>query len=83
MITIYTKEGCEGCQKSKQALIDSGATFLEVDVSKDINNLVELRDRLPGVQTVPQVFDGDEYVGGYPELKQWLGEKYFLTHSSE
>lgn len=32
----------------------------------------ELKELVPGVKSVPQIFDEDHHVGGFTELKEYL-----------
>lgn len=44
---------------------------MEIVVGVDCT-VEELKDLVPGVKTVPQIFDEDVYVGGFTELKEYL-----------
>ena len=64
---MYTKDGCPWCDKLVDLLCDRAVDFLEVKVDHSLENLDELKSRLPDVKTVPQLFHGDVYVGDYTD----------------
>jgi glutaredoxin 3 len=66
-VTIYTTRVCGYCLAAKRLLGVRGIPFTEVDVSSDPEKRAWLVDAT-GQRTVPQVFIGDESVGGYDEL---------------
>lgn len=70
MYTIYGKPECPWCDRAKDLLEPHEYSY--VDVSKDQEAkevLIEM-----GVRTVPQVFDGDNHVGGFEDFKKHLEE---------
>ncbi|HEX3510104.1 MAG TPA: glutaredoxin [Solirubrobacteraceae bacterium] len=67
-IVIYTTEPCSFCARVKGILSSRGATFSEVNLSKDPTGRVELAQRT-GMMTFPQVLVDGELLGGYAELQ--------------
>jgi glutaredoxin 3 len=67
-VTIYTKPTCGYCNAAKRLLAAKGAAWTEVDVARDPNRHQEMLRRSNGGYTVPQIFIGDEHVGGFDEL---------------
>jgi glutaredoxin 3 len=67
-VTIYTTSYCAWSARAKDLLRSKRVYFDEIDVTGDF----ELREKLisvtGGARTVPQVFVGDTYVGGYRDL---------------
>jgi glutaredoxin 3 len=66
-VTIYTTGWCGFCMQAKALLARKGIAFREIDVGDG----PALRDEMvarSGRRTVPQVFIGDEYLGGFDEL---------------
>ncbi len=67
-ITIYTTSYCAWSAQAKDLLRSKRVYFDEIDVTGD----VEMREKLVvmtgGARTVPQIFVGDAYVGGYRDL---------------
>ena len=70
-IKIYTKEYCGYCARAKELLREKGLMFEEVDVTHDDPMRQKLVELTGGRLTVPQIFIGSVYVGGYSDLAQW------------
>lgn len=66
-LTIYTKDYCPYCVQAKNLLSSIGATYEEIDVTHDQNTLIEIVKKT-GMRTVPQIFLGDECLGGYSDI---------------
>ena len=67
-VTIYTTDTCPYCVRAKQVLKTQGVPFSEVNVTGDDARrrwLVEMT----GQRTVPQIFFGEEPVGGCTDLE--------------
>ncbi len=67
-VIIYTKEYCPYCQAAKQLLLGKKVSFEEIDVTHDEGRLEKLIEKT-GHQTIPQIFIGDRFIGGFTELK--------------
>ena len=67
-IVIYSTQVCPYCVKAKQLLSAKGATYQEIDISRDPALVEEVQTRSGGRKTVPQIFIGDLHVGGCDEL---------------
>jgi len=66
-VTIYTTRICGYCVAAKRLLRSRGVEYREIDVTADDEKrrwLVETTGR----KTVPQIFIGEESIGGYEEL---------------
>jgi glutaredoxin 3 len=66
-ITIYLTGWCPYCQRAKQLLLTKNLGFTEIDVEAG----PEIRDdmvRKSGRRTVPQIFIGEQHVGGCDDL---------------
>lgn len=67
-ITVYTTVVCSYCNAAKRLLTQRGFDYTEVDLT----NNPELRQQLSaansGYRTVPMIFIGKEFIGGYTEL---------------
>jgi glutaredoxin 3 len=66
-ITIYTTRVCPYCVAAKRLLKERGATYREIDVTGDDAKRAWLVETT-GRRTVPQIFFGDEAIGGYDDL---------------
>jgi len=69
-VTIYTTQTCGFCLRAKQLLADRGISYQEVDVTGDDEARARLVEKSDGRRTVPQIFIGEEGIGGYTELAQ-------------
>jgi glutaredoxin 3 len=67
-IEIYTKFGCPYCSRAKQLLAGKEQDFTEYDVSMGGPKKEEMTRRAPDSRTVPQIFIGDQHVGGCDDL---------------
>jgi glutaredoxin 3 len=73
MITIYTKDYCPYCVKAKNLLSSLGATYEEIDITGTPEIIVELAKK-SGMRTVPQIFIGDECLGGFDSINAMNNE---------
>ncbi len=67
-IEIYTSPLCGFCHAAKRLLTAKGASFTEIDLSRQPDRRAEMVRRAEGGRTVPQIFIGDIHVGGCDEL---------------
>ncbi len=65
--TIYSKDSCSFCVRAKVLLEQHGVDFEYVDLTGDLDAQLELARRT-GRLTMPQVFVGDELIGGFEDL---------------
>ena len=68
VIEIYTTPYCPYCLDAKTLLKKKGASFSEIDVSRDRDLRVKMIARAQGQTTVPQIFIGATHVGGCDDL---------------
>jgi glutaredoxin 3 len=66
-IDIYTKVTCFYCMRAKALFDQKQVSFNEIKIDNDNDLRNEMIKRSGGV-TVPQIFIGDEYIGGCDEL---------------
>ena len=66
-IDIYTKATCFYCMRAKALFDQKQVSFNEIKIDNDNDLRNEMIKRSGGV-TVPQVFIGDQYVGGCDDL---------------
>lgn len=67
-VEIYTSPLCGFCHAAKRLLNEKGVSFSEVDVLKEPGRKAEMIKRANGGRTVPQIFIGDDHVGGCDDL---------------
>ena len=66
-IEIYTTPTCPYCHAAKALLNDKGAEYTEITVL-DPALRAAMTERAHGRRTVPQIFIGEQHVGGYDDL---------------
>lgn len=66
-VTIYTTRFCPFCVRAKHVLTNKGAAFKEIPVDGDNAMRRELQER-SGQRTVPQIWIGEQHIGGCDEL---------------
>lgn len=69
---VWSKDYCPYCVQAKALLESNNIEYEERVIGKEWTKK-QLLEAVPNARTVPQIFLGDEYVGGYTELKQRLG----------
>ncbi len=68
-VLIYVEEGCKYAARARQLLMANGALFHEKDITYAEDLRREMIER-SGQQTTPQIFIGDEHIGGYDDLQK-------------
>jgi glutaredoxin 3 len=69
-ITIYSQRGCRYSQRAKALLRSKDLPFQEIDISDDPERQLEMVTRSEGETSTPQIFFGDEHIGGADELSR-------------
>lgn len=67
-VRMYSTRVCPYCVRAKMLLTDRSIPFEEIDVSSDHDKRMWLV-QATGRRTVPQIFIGDESIGGFDELR--------------
>jgi glutaredoxin 3 len=70
-VLVYSKKPCPYCEQAKNLLTKKGFNYAELDVTRP-DVLDQLRDLVPGVKTVPQIFIDGNHIGGYTELVEYF-----------
>jgi len=68
-VVIYTGPMCNYCSAAKHLLNKKKIGYTEFDIAVDSSKRQEMQEKTNGAKTIPQIFIGDTYVGGYNELK--------------
>jgi glutaredoxin 3 len=66
-VRIYLTDWCPFCSRARMLLDRKGLSYEEIDVDGDQPTRKWLAETT-GQRTIPQIFIGDEPVGGYTEL---------------
>ena len=67
-ITLYTTPTCSYCVSAKRLLSERGFGYTEVDVAQNAQLRSELSVANGNYGTVPMIFVGDLFIGGFDEL---------------
>ena len=67
-VVIYTTSTCPYCHAAKALLRRKGAAFKEINVDGDRAARVAMAAKAGGRSTVPQIFIGENHVGGCDDL---------------
>ena len=67
-VAIYTKSTCPYCHAAKALLRQKGVPFEEISVDGDRVAQMAMAAKAGGRSTVPQVFIGEQHVGGCDDL---------------
>ncbi len=67
-VTIYTKPYCPYCVRAVTLLEKKGVEFTEIEAAFDPERRQEMMQRSNGRATFPQIFIGDQHIGGSDEL---------------
>ena len=71
--TIFGRPGCGYCVRAKQLLEAKGLPFKYVDIQAEGISKADLSKTVgKTVETVPQIFHGQQYVGGCTDLEAYL-----------
>lgn len=73
MFKIYGSPSCTYCGSAKNLLESKGYSFEYVDVSKDVDGLMMLREN--NLMTVPQIWFNDEHIGGFSDLQNYFNNQ--------
>ena len=69
-IIVYTSDYCTFCVQAKKLLQSKGLDFDELNIQHDENLRSEMLEKSNGMRTVPQIFIGSIYVGGFDDLRR-------------
>lgn len=75
-VTIYTTATCPYCKMAKGLLDQRNIPYEERVLEFGSDETVALIKKTHH-RTVPQIFFGEEFIGGYDELQQYLVEHDF------
>ncbi|MCA9508356.1 MAG: glutaredoxin [Myxococcales bacterium] len=70
-IVIYSINNCAYCDAAKNLLKNNSLAFNEINLSTDPEGRLNLVAKT-GQRTMPQIFIGEKFIGGYTELKAYL-----------
>jgi glutaredoxin len=65
-VTIYGTAWCGPCKQSKMLCETKDTPYVFINIEEDTDARQMFTNR--GFRTVPQIFIGDEHIGGYDDL---------------
>jgi glutaredoxin 3 len=68
---VWSKYHCPYCDQAKALLTQKGIEFEERKID-DGYTKEDLLEAVPTARTVPQIFIGETYIGGFTELKKYF-----------
>lgn len=68
---VWSKDACPFCDQAKNLLKLKGIEYEERNISRDWTR-EQLLEAVPDARTVPQIFLGDQLIGGFTELRKHL-----------
>ena len=66
-VTMYTTSWCPYCSRARALLKRKSVSFEDIDIEEQPAKRAEMLNR-SGRRTVPQIFIGDQHVGGCDDL---------------
>ena len=66
-VTIYTRPFCPYCSRALALVNEKGADFTEIEAGMDPALRQEMMQR-SGRNTFPQIFVGDQHIGGCDDM---------------
>ena len=70
ILTIYGTPDCPACDKAKSQVIEAGQVFSFINLYEDSRASFMFSQK--SFNRVPQVFNGQEHIGGLTELDTFL-----------
>jgi glutaredoxin 3 len=68
-VRVYSKTYCPFCDRAKALFKSKGVEFTEILLDDKPEDYARLKEQT-GHMTVPQIFIGGHFVGGFKELSQ-------------
>lgn len=67
-VELYTTPICGYCAAAKRLLKQKGVSYSEINVMQSPERREEMIQRANGGRTVPQIFIGDQHIGGFDDM---------------
>ncbi|WP_370279743.1 GrxA family glutaredoxin [Pontibacterium sp.] len=75
-VTIFGRPGCGFCTRAKQLCEIKELNFRYIDIYAENISKADLEKTVgKPVETVPQIFVGQEHIGGFTEFEQYIGQQ--------
>lgn len=69
-VVLYTGPACPYCDRAKMLLERKGVPYREIRVDRDPGEFATMLERSGGRRSVPQIFIGDNHVGGFDDMSE-------------
>ena len=73
-VVIYTGDLCIHCDWAMDLLNRKNIKFTEYNIAKDLEKREEMLKKSNGARTVPQIFIGEQHIGGNDKLQAFEKE---------
>lgn len=70
---VWSKDMCPYCDRAKALLKQKGIAFEERKIGSGWSK-EQLLESVPTARTVPQIFLGEQHIGGYDDLVKYFNE---------
>ena len=70
---VWSKDACPYCVQAKNLLQLKGVTVEERNITSGTWTKEQLLESVPNARAVPQIIIDDVLIGGFNELKKFLG----------
>jgi glutaredoxin len=81
-LTVYTKPKCIFCERLKRLLKETALSYTEVELNPETEHYAADAASLvarTGHKTFPQVFSGEEFLGGFEEFRKLIVKPTYHT----
>lgn len=68
-VSVYTIPVCPYCTQAKNLLTQNDIPYQEINVDRNNQKAIDDLIAKSGMRTFPQIFFGDELIGGFTELR--------------
>ncbi|MDC0981859.1 glutaredoxin 3 [Candidatus Pelagibacter sp.] len=69
LVTIYTGPLCNYCEAAKRLLTRNNVDYKEINIATVDGAMDEMISKANGKRTIPQIFFGDQHMGGYDDVR--------------
>lgn len=77
-IKLYTTSSCPYCEAAKRLFKSLGLAYEEINLESKHAERQRLSDENGGWRTVPMIFVGDKFIGGFDDVKALHSKGMFL-----
>jgi len=75
-VTIFGRKGCGFCTRAKELCEIKNLNFQYVDIHEENISKADLEKTVgKPVETVPQIFVGQDHIGGFTEFERYVGQQ--------